>query len=76
MISRIDAALGALGRVLAEPSQDREPNEVVRSIRFWHGGSRVELVVSWPSDHRLSEAQVAAFEKAWDVIDAAVPAGA
>jgi hypothetical protein len=76
MISRIDAALGALAQLLAETSQDRDPNDVVRSLRFWHGGTRVELVVSLPRDPRLTDDQAAAFEKAWDLIDAAVPAGA
>lgn len=74
-IARIDAVLDALGRVLAEPSADRDPNEAVRSIHFWHGGRRVASVVSLPTDGRLSAEQAAAFQAAWDLIDAAVPSG-
>lgn len=72
-ISRIDAALDALGRVLPEARADRDPNEAVRSIRFWHGGGVVRAVMGLPEDDRLSAEQAAAFKTAWDLIDAAVP---
>jgi hypothetical protein len=75
-VVRIDGALDALAKVLTGTSTERDPDDVVRGIHFWHRGHQVALVVSVPDDGRLSAEQAAAFRTAWDLIEAAVPAGA
>jgi hypothetical protein len=74
-MAKIRGVLDALGEVLQSTVSEHDPNDSVRSLRFWRAGHRVDLIVTQPADPRLSTEQDAAFRNAWDIIDPAVPAG-
>ncbi len=74
-IAKIDDALHALARVLSSTDIDRDPDDLVRSMKFWHDERCVDLIVRQPNDPRLTTEQTAAFQTAWDFVHAAVPQG-
>ena len=74
-IARIDEALRSLGRALPAATPDPNPESRSRALRFWLDARPVTVAVSLPADPRVTPEDLAAFDAAWALIQATVPAG-
>jgi hypothetical protein len=75
-VARINDALLALGQALQATTAERDPGIRVRVLRFRLNGNLADLSVASPAEDTLSREQRSAFDAAWALIDATVPAGA